>query len=355
MTLADLGYTPDMEAYRKEQNLDSFLVGRVTAEHKERYVVRTDQAEYDAELIGNLRFTAKNRYDFPAVGDWVAISEFDENKALIHAVFPRQSIMERQAVGKHAQKQIIATNIDCGLIVQAVDRDFSINRLERYLTICNTAHVEAIIILSKIDLIEVEAFQDILKEVTERIPQIPVIPLSSQTLVGYDQLFVLIKTGKTYCLLGSSGVGKSTLSNHISVEKQMKTNDISLSTSRGKHTTSHRELILIKNGGLLIDNPGMREVGITDTDSGLEMTFDAIVQLAQNCKFNDCSHTQEKGCAILEALEEGEIDEEAYKNYLKMGREKTHFESSVREKRKKDKAFGKLIKATIKNKKKSKF
>ena len=153
MTLADLGYNVDLKNHRIEQGLDSFGVGRVVSEHKERYIVKTDIDKFEAEIVGNLRFTAKNRSDFPAVGDWVAISEYDENKALIHAIFPRKTIIERQTVGKFGEKQIIATNIDFALIVQAVDRDFNINRIERYLTICNASNVKPIIILSKIDLI----------------------------------------------------------------------------------------------------------------------------------------------------------------------------------------------------------
>ena len=137
MTLEDLGYNTSLENYRKEQNLNSFGVGRVISEHKERYIIKTEKGEFDAEIIGNLRFAAKNRSNFPAVGDWVAISEYDENKVLIHTIFPRKTIIERQAVGKFGEKQIIATNIDYAFIVQAVDRDFNINRMERYLTICN--------------------------------------------------------------------------------------------------------------------------------------------------------------------------------------------------------------------------
>ncbi|MBT8315166.1 MAG: GTPase RsgA, partial [Maribacter sp.] len=153
MTLEDLGYTAQWENYRKEQNLDSFGVGRVISEHKERYVVKTAEKEYDAEIIGHLRFSARTRSDFPAVGDWVAISEYDDHKVLIHSVFPRKTIIEREAVSKQGEKQIISTNIDYAFIVQAVDRDFNINRLERYMTICNTSKVQPIIVLNKIDLI----------------------------------------------------------------------------------------------------------------------------------------------------------------------------------------------------------
>jgi len=283
MTLEDLGYNTGLENYRKEQKLCSFGVGRIISEHKERYVVKTDKDEFDAETIGNLRFSVKNRSDFPAVGDWVSISEYDKNKALIHAILPRKTIIERQAVGKFGEKQIIAANIDYAFIVQAVDRDFNINRIERYLTICNASNVKSIIILSKIDLISESYLKDILNNIYERIKHVLIVTISNETHVGYDELNSIIEKGKTYCLLGSSGVGKSTLLNNISGKALMKTDSISLSTKKGKHVTSHRELIVLENGGILIDNPGMREVGIADANIGLEITFDAIVKLSHNC------------------------------------------------------------------------
>lgn len=355
MTLEDLGYNIDIENYRKDQNLDSFGVGRVISEHKERYVVKTTENEYDAEIIGNLRFSAHQRSDFPAVGDWVAISEYDDDKVLIHSIFPRKTIIERQAVGQQGEKQIIATNIDFAFIVQAVDRDFNINRIERYLTICNTSNVKPIIILNKIDLIEDTELTKLIVNVQDRIKQVPLITISNETLIGVDRLKESIIKGKTYCLLGSSGVGKSTLLNNLSGKALMKTNSISASTNKGRHITSHRELIILENGGILIDNPGMREVGIVDSVDGLEITFNTIVELSQNCKFKDCTHIHENGCAILEAVEKGEIDKDSYQNYLKMEREKTHFESTVSEKRKKDKDFGKMIKNYKKDKKRNKY
>tara|TARA_R110002051_G_scaffold324141_1_gene420215 strand:+ start:98 stop:1153 length:1056 start_codon:yes stop_codon:yes gene_type:complete len=344
MTLEDLGYNIDLENYRKNQNLDSFEVGRVISEHKERYVVKTTENEYDAEIIGNLRFSAHNRFDFPAVGDWVAISEYDDNKVLIHSVFPRKTIIERQAVGKQGEKQIIATNIDYAFIVQAVDRDFNINRIERYLTICNTSNVKPIIILNKIDLINDSELTELITTVQERIKQVPVIAISNESRKGFEKLKESLKKGKTYCLLGSSGVGKSTLLNNLSGEQLMKTNTISTSTKKGRHVTSHRELLVLENGGIIIDNPGMREVGITDSTDGLKITFETIVELSKNCKFKDCTHSTEIDCAVIAAVESGEVDKSSYENYLKMEREKEHFESTVAEKRKKDKDFGKMIK-----------
>ena len=355
MTLEDLGYNIGFENYRKEQKLDSLEVGRVVSEHKERYFVKTTEKEYEAEIIGNLRFSAHNRSDFPAVGDWVAISEYDDNKVLIHAVFPRETIVGRQAVGKQGEKQIIATNIDYAFIVQAVDRDFNINRIERYLTICYTSNVVPIIILNKTDLIDDTALTALVAKVQERIKQVPVITISNETLNGIEKLKENIKKGKTYCLLGSSGVGKSTLLNNLSGKQLMKTNAISASTNKGRHITSHRELLVLENSGILIDNPGMREVGIADSTEGLEMTFEAIIELSKGCKFKDCTHTSEIDCAVLAAVDRGEIEESFYDNFLKMEREKEHFESTVVERRKKDKDLGKMIKHFKNTKKSNKY
>lgn len=344
MTLDDLGYDIELEKYRKSQNLDVFEVGRIISEHKERYVVKTDKREYDGKIIGNLRFTAHHRSDFPAVGDWVAISEYDNDKVLIHSVFPRKTIIERQAVGKQGEKQIIATNIDYAFIVQAVDRDFNINRIERYLTICHTSKVSPIIVLNKIDLITDNELSILVKKVQERVKKVPIIPISNESQKGLIKLKESIEKGKTYCLLGSSGVGKSTLLNNLSGRELMKTNTISTSTNKGRHVTSHRELIILENGGILIDNPGMREVGIADSKEGLEITFNEIIELSKDCKFKDCTHTAEDDCAVLKAVESCIIDKSSYENFLKMEREKEHFDSTIAEKRKKDKDFGKMIK-----------
>lgn len=355
MTLEELGYNKKFEAFRIEQNLNVFEIGRIIAEHKERFTVKTIQGEYEAEITGNMRFSAVSREDFPAVGDWVALSIYDTESAIIHKILPRFSIIKRQAVGQFGEIQIIATNIDYALIVQAVDRDFNINRLERYLTICNSSKVSPIILLSKIDLIDENRTFEILENIKVRIKNVPIIAISNESQDGYDKIKTIIEKGKTYCMLGSSGVGKSTLSNNLSGKSLMRTDTISQSTNKGRHVTSHRELIILENGGILIDNPGMREVGIADSTSGLEITFDLIVRHSQNCKFKDCTHTNEKGCSVIEAVEKGEIDSASYENYLKMEREKAHFESSVVDRRKNDKDFGKMIKNYKKDMKKNKY
>ena len=234
-------------------------------------------------------------------------------------------------------------------IVQAVDRDFNINRIERYLTICHTSNVSPVIILNKIDLIGETELKDLVSKVRERIKQVPVFTISNENLRGIDEVKEFIKKGQTYCLLGSSGVGKSTLLNTLSGVQFMRTDTISTSTNKGRHVTSHRELLILENCGILIDNPGMREVGLTDSDIGFATTFDTIMNVSKNCKFRDCTHTTEKGCAVIAALQNGEIDKSSYLNYLKMEKEKEHFESTLAQKRKKDKDFGKMIRNYKKN------
>ena len=354
MKLEDLGYNDKLEKLRSENDFHDFEMGRVISEHKERYIVKTVNGESEAEITGNLRFTAKSREDFPAVGDWVALTMHDSDFSIIHGILPRFSVISRQAVGRFGEIQIMATNIDYALLLQAADRDFNINRLERYLTVCHTSGVNPVIVLSKIDLTDRHRTAELMESIRARIKNVPVIAISNESRDGYDQLEAIIEKGKTYCLLGSSGVGKSTLLNNLSGKPLMQTGAISQSTNKGRHVTSHRELIILENGGILIDNPGMREVGITDSAGGLEITFDLIARYAQRCKFKDCTHTYEKGCSVVEAVGKGEIDEASYDNYLKMEKERAYFESTIAERRKKDKDFGKMLKNYKKDRHKNK-
>ena len=344
----DFGYNEKLEKLRLENNLAEFEIGRVISEHKERYIVITEKGETEAEITGNLRFSAKSREDFPAVGDWVALISYDE-LSIIHKILPRFSMISRQAVGQFGEIQIIAANIDFALLVQAVDRDFNINRLERYLAICYSSKVSPIIVLTKTDLITAQKKNEIIDNIRLRIKDIPVFAISNETQNGYEELKNIIEKGKTYCLLGSSGVGKSTLLNNLTGRTIMKTDSISQSTNKGRHITSHREMVILENGGILIDNPGMREVGIADSSGGFETTFDSILIFAGNCRYKDCTHTVEAGCSVMEAVERGEIDKNSYENFLKIGREKIHFETTVAEKRKREKIFGKILKNYFKD------
>lgn len=344
MKLEELGYNKTLEKFRIDNNLTGFETGRIIAEHKERYIVLTEKGNLDAEITGNMRFTAKSRKDFPAVGDWVALTTYDTDFAVIHKILPRSSIIKRKAVGQPGEIQIIASNIDYAFIVQAMDRDFNINRIERYLTICNSSGINPIIILTKTDLINAQRISEIRTSLKVRIKNIPVFTVSNETLEGFDNFSKIIKKGKTYCLLGSSGAGKSSLLNNLSGRQRMRTDEISNSTNKGKHVTSHRELFILDNGGILIDNPGMREVGIADPGTGLEKTFDMMLSLTKKCRFSDCSHTNEKGCHVIDAVEKGTLSRESYENYLKMLKEKTYFETTAEEKKRKERIFGKILK-----------
>jgi len=352
MKLEHLGYNNHIDALRIEHNLEGFDIGRIISEHKERYVVATEKGEFDAEITGNLRFTANSRLDFPAVGDWAALTIYDSYNSIIHKILPRYSIISRKAIASANTIQIIATNIDYAFIMLAVDRDFSINRIERYLSICNTSHIQPIIVLNKIDLIDQQQLKQLVNRIKKRINTITIHAISNTSGAGYDSLKNNIKPKKTYCLLGSSGVGKSTLVNALAGQQLMKTKTIRSNSQRGQHTTSHRELIILKNGGILIDTPGMRAVGITNSSEGLDTTFETIIEHSKDCKFSNCSHTTEIGCAVIDAVTKGKVDKSSYENYLKMEREKEHFESSLAEKRKKDKDFGKMVKQ-VKNMRKS--
>lgn len=350
MDTFNLGYSEEMETCRITNGYGEFRVGRVVLEHKERYILKNTEGEYDAEILGQMRYRAESRADFPAVGDWVVFQEFNKGQAIIYDILPRLNAIERKAVGKEGDRQLIAANIDTALIVVAVDRDFSVNRIQRYLAIVFESNIEAVIVLNKVDLIGNERRDEILSSIKNRIPNIPIIASSCESDLGLESLFEYLKPNQTYCLLGSSGVGKSTLLNKLSGKMLMTTASISETSARGKHTTSHRELILLSNGAMIIDNPGMREVGMVSVASGIEETFDSIVEIASECKFSDCKHSNESGCAVLKALRNGEISQADYDNYMQLQREQEHFESSEIERKQKGKALSKHIKNYYKSK-----
>jgi ribosome biogenesis GTPase len=344
MSLEDLGYNEKLERFRIDNKLEEFITARVIAEHRERYIVRAEDCEYEAEITGNMRFTSESREDFPSVGDWVSITVYDKDLAIINKIFPRYSLIKRQAAGHSGEVQIIAANIDFGFIIQAAENNFKLNRIERFITICNSSGVEPVIILSKTDLVGNDKLSEIIETIKRRIKNTTVLSMNSESIDGYNNVRDFMVKGKTYCMLGVSGAGKSTLLNHLSGKMVMKTDSISESTKKGRHITTHRELTLLDNGAILIDNPGMREVGITDSVSGLEMTFDDISILSHQCKYQDCTHTTESECAVIKAVQDGKIDDAAYNNFLKMMKERAFFELSSFEKRKKDKTFGKFLK-----------
>ena len=295
MTLTDLGLTDEITSFIINNNLSGFALGRVTKEHRERYIVSTGENEYDAEITGNLRFSADSRVDFPSVGDWVTMIIYDPDLAIIHKVLPRKSILERQTVGKFGEKQLISTNIDVAFIIQSINNNFNVNRLERYLTICYSANIEPILVISKIDLATENDILDAGRKLEIRDKNVKYILLSNLTQKGLDQILAVIQKGKTYCVVGSSGVGKSSLINNLLKKEILKTGQISQSTNKGRHISDHRELFVLENGGIIIDTPGMKELGMTDNIEGIKTTFQDLFDLSLQCKFTDCKHIDETG------------------------------------------------------------
>ncbi|OHX68590.1 ribosome small subunit-dependent GTPase A [Flammeovirga pacifica] len=342
MSNAALGFPKSILNNYQEFNENDF--GRVIEEHKERYVVQNELGSFSAEITGQLRFTATDRSSFPVVGDWVRMQIFDEDKALVHEVVHRERALTRQAVGRDAEVQYIASNIDTAFIVEAVNRDFNLNRMERYMTLCYDAGIHPVFILNKVDLISEDRLEEMKFEIENRLFGMDLICTSATSTEGMSKLKDTIEEAKTYCFLGSSGVGKSSLINVLFDDQLLATGAIGDGNDRGKHTTTSRSLHVLPSGGILIDNPGTREVGMVSDNDGLSTTYAYIEDIAEDCRFSNCTHVHEKGCAVIEAVNNEEISEEAYQNYLRLGREQAHFESTVAERRKKGKDLARVIK-----------
>ena len=326
-------------------------LARVVSVHKDSYTITKGQGEVFAELAGYLYYTADSSSNLPTTGDWIYANFYDDDShAIIHGVLPRKTLLQRKTSGKLVDFQLIAANIDVAFIIQSVDSNLNLRRMERYLVMVNESDITPVILLSKCDLISEDKVEEIKKDIANIAPQTSILAFSNLDGENINTIKSSLVSGQTYCLLGSSGVGKTTLLNSILGSEQFKTQAVNKSHSKGRHTTTSRELIQLENGALIIDTPGMRELGNMSVDSGLDETFSEISELIQHCKFSNCSHTSEKGCAILAAIENGELAEKRFKNYQKMLNESAFNEMSYHEKRQKDKDFGKMIKSTPKNK-----
>lgn len=332
--------------------LSGYQLARVITVNKNNYIISDGKNDIYAELTGKFMFNTDSPLDFPAVGDWVIVQLFDDDTfAVINEIVPRKSVLKRKTSGKKIEYQLIASNIDIGVIIQSLDFNFNIRRLERYLVMINDSNIHPIVLLSKSDLASGEEIENKKAEIQQVIPDVSVIPFSNNNASDLEKIKDVFSPSKTYCLLGSSGVGKTTLLNKLINKEQYKTGEIREKDGRGKHTTTRRELIILDNGALVVDNPGMRELGMISLESGLDDTFNEITELSAQCRFNDCTHTVEKGCAILKALEEGTISKERFNNYKKMHKESLYHEMSYVEKRQKDKMFGKYVRSILKHKK----
>lgn len=347
--LTNIGCSDWFQSRIDNEKAELHSIARVISVHKDSYIISKGEGNVYAELSGNLSYTVDSATELPTTGDWIYADFYDDDThAIIHGVFPRKSLLKRKTAGKLVDYQLIAANIDVAFIIQSANENFNLRRLERYLVMVNESGIDPIILLSKSDLASEQQLSEIKQSISEIAPQTTIITFSNISSEHLDSIKNRLEKGRSYCLLGSSGVGKTTLLNSILGDDQFETQSVSKKESKGRHTTTSRELVQLENGAMIIDTPGMRELGNMSVDSGLDETFAEIIELSQHCKFSNCSHTKEKGCAIQTAINDGELSEERYKNYQKMKNESAFYDMSYAEKRKKDKAFGKMVRATIK-------
>ncbi|MGI0485867.1 ribosome small subunit-dependent GTPase A [Pantanalinema rosaneae CENA516] len=297
-----------------------FKAGRVAIEYRNSYLLYTEEGEQAAEVTGKFRHQAAGIQDFPAVGDWVVIQpRSTEQKVMIHAILPRISKFSRKVAGSTTEEQLIATNVDTVFLVSGLDNDFNLRRIERYLVLAWESGATPVIVLNKADLcLDLEQR---LVEVETIALGVPVITLSATHRQGIEQLQSYLQPGQTIALLGSSGVGKSTLVNLLKGEPIQAVQAVREGDDRGKHTTTHRQLIPLPSSALMIDTPGMRELQIWSGTEALPETFTDIETLAQQCRFRNCQHEQEPDCAVQQALTDGQLDLGRFLNYQKLQRE----------------------------------
>ncbi|MBP0725881.1 ribosome small subunit-dependent GTPase A [Bacillus sp. RG28] len=313
--------------WREEYGIieDQYEVARVISEQRKLYKLHNGDSELVGEVSGKFEFEAKMKSEFPAVGDWVLIEKLaSEQKAIIKKVLPRISQFSRQAAGGKTEEQIVAANIDFVFIVMALNNDFNIRRLERYLLVAYESGANPIIILTKKDLcLDLDEKLQLVDEIAFGVPIYSVNSLDGE---GISEIRDLITEGKTVSLLGSSGVGKSTLLNALLGDQIQITQGVREGDDRGKHTTTHRQLFFLPDHGMVIDTPGMRELQLWSGENHLDSTFSDIDELANQCKFSDCQHKNEPGCAVQKAIEENRLDAQRLTSYRKLQRELAYAE-----------------------------
>ncbi len=325
MNLNQYGYHQFFEKAFKEKNNDVLLPGRVIEEHGKYFKVVTDLGLLQAELMGKYKHGLDSGM-IPAVGDFVALEKLpNEKKGIIETVLPRKSKFSRKVSGDETVEQVIAANFDTVFIFSSLNQNYNLRRIERYLVLAWESGAIPVVILSKSDLCD--DVEEKVYEVRNSAPGVDVCAVSALTGDGLEQVKEYFKPGKTVALLGSSGVGKSTLVNRLAGKEVLKVKEVRAQDDRGRHTTTHRELVLLPNGSMVVDTPGMREVSLWQGSDGVDETFSDIETLAQNCRFKDCKHLTEPGCAVRAAIEEGTLDEKRFKNYIKLKKEAAYVEA----------------------------
>ncbi|WP_163938249.1 ribosome small subunit-dependent GTPase A [Paraferrimonas sp. SM1919] len=329
--LLDLGWKP---FYQQQLSLDEYTdydCVRVIEQHKGRVTVQGEVGIFSIEL--------KIHFEPVCVGDWVLIDAHQQ----LYRVLDRQSLFSRKAPGSKIAEQLIAANIDTAFIVCSLNDDFNLNRIERYLVLVKDAEVEPVVILTKADLCSEAQVDDYLEQVQQLDPFMMVHAINTLDNDDVEVLYDYCSVGRTLVFLGSSGVGKSTLVNSLLGSTEQKTAAIREGDSKGRHTTTARALKLISAGGLLMDTPGMRELQLADTEQGVKDTFSDITELSYRCRFGDCRHQNEPGCAVIAAIVKGSLEQRRLISYQKLIKEQELNSSTIAEKRARDKAFGKMI------------
>ena len=353
MDLEKIGFSSWFLSKVDSAQLENLEIARVISVNKSNYTINNGRDEVFAEVTGKLMFGADSPLDYPAVGDWVYAQYFDEDSfAVIHQIFPRKSVLKRKTPGKKIEYQLIAANIDTAFIMQSLDYNYNLRRLERYLVMINESKIRPVVLLSKSDLLSPDERDAKIAEINSLFPDIKTSAFSNVDNSGLEQVKQLLIPGETYCLLGSSGVGKTTLLNNLLDKALFETQEVREKDGKGRHVTARRQLICLESGAMIVDTPGMRELGNISVESGISETFDEIETLSAQCRYNDCSHTQENGCAVLAALEDETISQGRYNNYIKLMKESSYNERSYLEKRRKDKKFGRFVKSVMKYHKK---
>ncbi|MFZ6010344.1 MAG: ribosome small subunit-dependent GTPase A [Bacteroidota bacterium] len=323
--LKALGWDQFFEDQLGGINIPEFTVGRIIAENKTNYEVITSAGEFIGEATGKLLFSATSSAELPKTGDWVTVTPMSEDRVIVHQVLKRKTILSRKAVGRKTQEQIICTNLDVLFIVQGLDNNYNIARLERYVAAADEG-IQPVIILNKADLCH--DVHEKAAAIESRLKNVPVLVTSS--LEGdLSPVAEFIEAGRTYAFVGSSGVGKSTIINRLLESKIQRTTDVRSKDSRGRHTTTRREMFALPGGALVIDTPGMREFQPWADDTALAEAFAEIDALASSCRFADCQHLEEDHCAVKQAVEGGIIPQAQYQNFLKMKRELDYLQSQT--------------------------
>jgi ribosome biogenesis GTPase len=354
-SLKQLGWNFDFENQLKLiQNYNDYIIGRIISINHSIYTIISEQKEFLANLDGKLQFAIRQgQIEIPAVGDWVIVKNIDQQTSLIIKILNRFSSLYRNSAGEKTEKQIIAANINYIFIVSGLDQDFNIRRLERYITMSWESGARPVLVLNKSDIVDKEQLPVIKYQVESIAIGVPIHIISALKNKGIDQLYHYLQTGNTVVLIGSSGCGKSTLVNQFLGKDLQRTNSIRQSDGRGRHTTVRRELFVLKDGGIIIDNPGLREIQLYADHDSLNTTFADIEELAGKCKFNDCTHQSEPGCAVQKALLDGELMPDRYTSYLKLQKELNFLQNrKLGKKSSFHKAISKFSKELKKHKKK---